>query len=188
MKRSGKVINFDDEKVYIVTDTKEFVTLERNEIEPIKGKTYTGVEFIDKTNIIKLISIVIGICVILTATLYFIFFSATSTFVITIDGNTKIGVNNNKIVSITDAGDIELTNEQFTSIKGNEVNDGLILLFDLAYKQEILQPQDFWSMGKIYIYITKDKEESSLDFTKFKEYAYQFNYEIIVNRNNNTFD
>ena len=74
------------------------------------------------------------------------------------------------------------------AIKGNEVNDGLILLFDLAYKQEILPPQDFWSMGKIHIYVTKDKGEEPIDFTKFKEYAYQFNYEVIVNRNNNTFD
>ncbi len=188
MKRTGKVINYDEEKVYIVTDTKEFVTLERNEIEPIKGRVYTGIEYIDRTNQIKIISIVIAICLFLTATLYFIFFSATSSFIVTIDGNTKVGVNNDKIVSVTDVGDIKLSNEQFTSIKGNEVNDGLILLFDLAYKQEILPPQDFWSMGKIYIYITKDKEDDPIDFTKFKEYAYQFNYEIIVNRNTNTFD
>ncbi|WP_404988385.1 hypothetical protein [Clostridium culturomicium] len=188
MKITGKVINFDEEKVYIVTDTKEFVTLERNEMDPIKGRVYTGIEYIDRTNQVKIISIIIAICVLLTTTLYFIFFSATSSFIVTIDGNTKVGVNNNKIISVTDVGDIELTNEQFTSIKGNEVNDGLILLFDLAYKQEILPPQDFWSMGKIHIYVTKDKGEEPIDFTKFKEYAYQFNYEVIVNRNNNTFD
>lgn len=188
MKKTGKVINFDEEKVYIVTETKDFVTLERNEIEPIKGKVYTGIEYIDRSNQFKIISIVIGICFLLTTALYFIFFSSTSSFIVTIDGNTKIGVNGTKIVSITDAGDIELTNEQFTSIKGNELNDGLILLFELAYKEEILPPQDFWSMGKIYIYVIKDTKEEPLDFTKFKEYAYQFNYEIIVNRNTNNFD
>lgn len=188
MKKSGKVINFDDEKVYVVTDTKEFVTLERNKIDPIKGKIYTGVEYIDKTNVIKITSIIISICLILTAILYFVFFSATSTFIVTIDGNIKVGINNNKIVSITDVGDIKVSNEEFASIKGNEVNDGLILLFELAYKQEILPPQDFWSMGKIYIYITKDKKDQVIDFTKFKDYAYQFNYEVIVNRNNNNFD
>lgn len=188
MKKTGKVINFDDEKVYIVTDAKEFVSLERNKIDPVKGNTYTGVEYIDRTNEVKIISIIVAMCLLLMSVLYFLFFSPTSKLIVTIDGNTKIGINNNKIVSITDTGDIKLTNKQFTSIKGNEVNDGLILLFDLAYEEEILPPQDFWSMGKIYIYIIEDKKSSSLDFTKFKEYAYQFNYEVIVNRNSNTFD
>lgn len=188
MKRTGKVINFDNEKVYIVTDTKEFVSVERNKMDPIKGKVYTGIEYVDKSSLLKVISIIIAMCLLLTTTLYFLFFSSTSSFIVTIDGNTKIGVNNNKIVSVTDPGDIELTNEQFASIKGNDVNDGLILLFDLAYKEEILPVQDFWSMGKIYIYVTKDKKDEPIDFTKFKEYAYQFNYEIIINRNNNTFD
>lgn len=188
MKKSGKVINFDEDKVYIVTDSKEFVSIERNEAEPIKGLTYTGVVFVDRSNQFKFVSAIIAICLILTAALYFIFFSASQSFIVTIDGNTKIGVNNNKIVSVTDAGGTKLTNEQFTSIRGNEINEGLILLFDLAYNQEILQPQDFWSMGKIYIYITKDNKNNPIDFTKFKEYAYQFNYEVIVNRNTNTFD
>lgn len=188
MKRSGKVINFDENKVYIVTESKEFMSLERNVVEPIKGRMYTGIEFVDRSNQLKFISIIIAICLIIAATLYFIFFSARSSFIVTIDGNTKIGINKNTIVSVTDSGGITLTNEQFASIKGNNINDGLILFFDLAYDQEILQPQDVWDMGKIYIYMVKDNKKEPIDFTKFKEYAYNFNYEVIVNRNTNTFD
>ncbi len=188
MKKSGKVINFDENKVYIVTESKEFMSLERNSIEPIKGRMYTGIEFVDRSNQLKFISIIIAICSIIAATLYFIFFSARSSFIVTIDGNTKIGVNENKIVTVTDSGGIALTNEQFASIKGNNINDGLILFFDFAYEQEILQPQDVWDMGKIYIYMVKDNKKEPMDFTKFEEYAYNFNYEVIVNRNTNTFD
>lgn len=188
MKKSGKVINFDDNKVYIVTESKEFMSLERNSVEPIKGRIYSGIQFVDHSNQLKVISIIITVCLIICASLYFIFFSPRSSFIVTIDGNTKIGVNNNKIVSVTDTGDVTLTNEQFASIKGNNINDGLILFFDLAYEQKILQPQDVWAMGKIYIYLVKDNKKHPMDFTKFKEYAYNFNYEIIVNRNTNTFE
>lgn len=188
MKKSGKVINFDEDKVYVVTDSNEFVSLERNVVEPIKGQIYTGIEFVDRSNQLKIISIVMGLSLILAATLYFIFFSSRLNFIVTIDGNTKIGVNSNKIVSVTDAGGAKLTNEQFTSIKGNDINDGLILLFDLAYKEEILPPCDQWNMGKIYIYMLKDNKKNPIDFTKFQEYASQYNYNIIVNRNTNTFD
>ena len=45
MKKSGKIINIEKNKVYIITTNKEFVTLEKNEIEPIIGELYVGEEF-----------------------------------------------------------------------------------------------------------------------------------------------
>jgi len=53
MRKSGKVINFDDDKVYIVTNNKEFVTLERNDKAPIKGNIYDGTVYVDRSNLIK---------------------------------------------------------------------------------------------------------------------------------------
>jgi|GEM_PF-331836 len=185
MKKSGKVINFDDSKVYVVISNKEFITLERNDITPVKGKIYTGVVYVDHSNTIKLFSIIIAISIIIITCIYFIFLSPRANIIVSLDSNIKIGINNNKIVNITDSGDSSIGMEDFKSIKGNELNAGLSLLLDTAFKKELIPAADEYSQSKIYIYIIKEHKKEPLNFDVFKEYAAKFNYEVIVNRNDN---
>jgi len=185
MKKHGKVINFDNDKVYVVTDDKEFVTIERNSRTPIKGSSYSGVQFVDRSNMIKVFSILIIVSIIVITSLHFIFFAPRASIIISLNSNVKLDVNNNKIVKITDSSGAPLDTESFNSLKGNELNDGLSILFDTALNKEIIPICDEYSKGNIYVYITKNHKKEPLNFDVFKEYAYKFNYEVIVNRNDN---
>jgi len=185
MRKSGKVINFDDDKVYIVTNNKEFVTLERNDKTPIKGNIYDGTVYVDRSNIIKIFIILIFICALVLSCIYFIFFSPRANIILSLDSNIKIGINRNKIVKITDSSGSTLGLESLSSLKGNELNLGLNLLFDSALKEELIPKCDKYSPGSIYIYITKDNKREPLNFDNFKKYAEKYNYKVIVNRNNN---
>ena len=45
MRKSGKIINIEKNKVYIITANNEFVTLEKHEAEPTIGELYAGEVF-----------------------------------------------------------------------------------------------------------------------------------------------
>ncbi len=187
MRKSGKVINFDDDKVYIVTNNKEFVTLERNDKAPIKGNIYDGTVYVDRSNLIKVFIILISICALVLSCIYFIFFSPRANIILSLDSNIKIGINRNKIVKITDSSGSTLGLESLSSLKGNELNLGLNLLFDSALKEELIPKCDEYSPCSIYIYIyiTKDNKREPLNFDNFKKYAEKYNYKVIINRNDN---
>ena len=185
MRKSGKVINFDDDKVYIVTNNKEFVTLERNDKAPIKGNIYEGTIYVDRSNLIKVFIILISICALVLSCIYFIFFSPRANIILSLDSNIKIGINRNKIVKITDSSGTTLGLESLSSLKGNELNLGLNLLFDSALKEELIPKCDEYSPGSVYIYITKDNKREPLNFDNFKKYAEKYNYKVIINRNDN---
>ncbi len=186
MRKSGKVINFDDNKVYVVTSNKEFVTLEKNNKTPVKGSIYESTVYVDKSNIVKIFIILICLSILVIGFIYFIFFSPRANIILSIDSNIKIGINRNKIVKITDSSGTTMELENFTSLKGNELNLGLNLLFDSALKEELIPQCDEYSPGNIYIYIIKDNKREPLNFDAFKNYASKFNYKVIVNRNDNT--
>jgi len=185
MRKSGKVINFDDDKVYVVTSNKEFVTLERNNKTPVKGSIYEGFVHIDRSNLRRLSIILISISILALSFIYFIFFFPRANIILSIDSNIKIGVNRNRIIKITDPSGATLGLENLTSLKGNELNSGLNLLFDSALKEELIPQCDEYSPGTIYIYITEDSKREPLNFDAFKAYAAEFNYKVIVNRNDN---
>ncbi|MEG0308873.1 MAG: hypothetical protein RR636_13075 [Clostridium sp.] len=185
MKQSGKVINFDDNMVYIITKDKEFVTIKRNSNTPVKGKTYSGTKYVDRSNMIKLFSILIISSLFIMISVYFIFFSPKGSVIISLNNNLKIDVNNDKIVKISDSSGAKIKDEFINSIKGNDLNSGLSILFDNSLNQELIPVCDEYSKGRIYIYITKSGKKEPLNFDVFKNYAYKFNYEIIVNRNDN---
>lgn len=185
MKKTGRVINFDDSKVYIITKDKEFVTVERTAEEPIKGHSYCGREYIDRSNLIKILTIIIIVALLAIAGIYYYAFSARSSIVISMFENTKIGINKNTIVSISDINGVKYTGTDFPAIKGDTVNEGLCLLLDYSFKNELLTQRDEYSPGTIYIFITKKGKNDNLDFTEFQEYAAKFNYNVVINRNDN---
>ena len=185
MQKSGKVINFDNDKVYVVTSNKEFVTLERNDETPVKGSIYEGTVHVDRSNLRRLSIILISISILALSFIYFIFFSPRANIILSINSNIKIGVNRNRIIKITDPSGATLGLENLTSLKGNELNSGLNILFDSALKEELIPRCDEYSPGTIYIYITEDSKREPLNFDVFKAYAAEFNYEVIVNRNDN---
>ncbi len=185
MDKSGRVLNFDDEKVYIVTTDKEFATVTRNSTMPVKGKLYTGRTFIDYSKPIKLLSIIISICITALIIINVVFFTSRASIVIELNTNIRIDMNRNKIVKVDGIGINSIDIVQSTPIKGTNLNDGLIVLFDNALKQKLIPTLSAYDRGTIYIYVTKGKRKEPLNFTKFTQYADEHNYDVIVNRNDN---
>lgn len=185
MDKSGKVLNFDDEKVYIVTTDKEFATVARNSTIPVKGKLYTGKIFIDYSKPVKFLSIIISVCITALIIMNVVFFTARASIVIELDTNIKIDINKNKIVKVHGIGINSIGLVESTSIKGTNLNDGLIILFDNALKQKLIPTLSGYDRRTIYIYVTNGKKKEPLNFTKFTQYAAEQNYDVVVNRNDN---
>ena len=188
MDKTGKVINIDGNKVYLVTKGKEFVTVRRNDVKPVIGQLYTGSVIKKPTFFSYLIPVVLSIFLIAGIIYIFNAFSVKTSLVADMNCTVKIDVNNNnKIVkaSATDSNGFKLTNS--VNIVGNPLNDGLMMLFDEAISQKQLNIPDGFHMGEVKIYVTKNKKNNILDLEKFIKYANEKKYIINVNNNNNKF-
>jgi len=185
MKKTGKVLNFDKHKVYIVTSENEFVTVERHKEKPVKDKLYRGEEITKASKTVFTLTMVILGCILSIYLLKFFFFTEDASIVVTYDDNIKIGINNNKIVKVDCVGGGSLQLVDTTNVIGNEINDGLIILLDEALKQKLLTTYTGYDRGKIPVYITKAGHREPLNFTKFIDYAYDRNYDILLNKNDN---
>lgn len=185
MKRTGKVLNFDEEKVYLMTKEKEFVTVKRHSKEPIKDESYTGMEIAKPSKTIFILTGVIIACILSIYLIKFFFFSTDASIVVTFDTNVKIGINKNRIVKVEGIGGGSLKLVETTSVIGNEVNEGLIILLDEALNQKLIQTYSGYDRGKISVYILNEGYKEPLNFTKFVDYAYDHNYDILVNKNDN---
>lgn len=185
MKRTGKVLNFDEEKVYLMTKEKEFVTVKRHSKEPIKDKSYTGMEITKPSKTIFILTGVIIACILSIYLIKFFFFSTDASIVVTFDTNVKIGINKNRIVKVEGIGGGSLKLVETTSVIGTEVNEGLIILLDEALNQKLIQTYSGYDRGKISVYILNEGYKEPLNFTKFVDYAYDHNYDILVNKNDN---
>lgn len=185
MKRTGKVLNFDEEKVYLMTNEKEFVTVKRHNKEPIKDESYTGMEIAKPSKTIFILTGVIIACILFIYLIKFFFFSTDASIVVTFDTNVKIGINKNRIVKVEGIGGGSLKLVETTSVIGNELNEGLIILLDEALNQQLIQTYSDYDRGKISVYILNEGYKEPLNFTKFVDYAYDHNYDILVNKNDN---
>lgn len=187
MMRTGKVLNFDEDKVYLMTKEKQFITVKRNKKTPIKDESYTGEEIVPTPKVVVFLSVLILVSILGIYLIKFFFFRADASLVISFNSNIKVGVNNNKIVELTSVGgdSKSLQLVEHSSIKGTEINDGLIILFDEALKEELLDTYTGYDRGKVNVYIISEGHKEPLNFTKFTDYAYGHNYDVIVNKNDN---
>jgi hypothetical protein len=185
MKKSGKVLNFDNEKVYLVTEENEFITVERSKTLPVEGETYIGEEITPPSKIAGVLSLFILVSIISIYLINFLFFRSDASIVVSFNTNIKIGINNNKIVKIDGIGGNSLELVSASSVKGTELNDGLIILFDEALNQKLIKAYTGYDRGTLTVYITKAGHKEPLNFSKFIDYASDLNYDVLVNKNDN---
>jgi len=168
-----------------MTKEKEFVTVKRHSKEPIKDESYTGMEIAKPSKTIFILTGVIIACILFIYLIKFFFFSTDASIVVTFDTNVKIGINKNRIVKVEGIGGGSLKLVETTSVIGNELNEGLIILLDEALDQQLIQTYSDYDRGKISVYILNEGHKEPLNFTKFVDYAYDHNYDILVNKNDN---
>ncbi|GAA0117126.1 hypothetical protein [Clostridium senegalense] len=189
MKRTGKIINIEKNKVYLLTKDKEFITVKRNNINPKMGNIYTGTVIQKKTLVQKLLISFLLIGIISASILTYTQFATKYVVIADFNSNVRFEVTSSgKIsnVSSKDAEGIELINN--TNVLGNTLNDGLIILFDEALKEKKISIPNGYYIGKVLVFVSNNKTELPLDLNTFVSHAEKNNFVVTVNNNTGDFD
>lgn len=191
MKHTGKVINIDKNKVFIVTKDKEFLTVKKNKIEPIVGQIYTGESKNPVSSTLKYIIFAISILIVFSAYTLFQSFSPKATIIAEMtdfNGKIKFEINkNNKIINVSSRNTTGLEIIDTTNVVGNYLNDGLIILFDNALSEKKLSIPDGHNFGQINIFISNNKFNDDVNLNEFIEHSEKNKFIVQINKNTGEF-
>jgi len=182
----GKVLNFDENKVYVVTENNEFIILKRNETTPKKNEIYSS-EIYQKSKIttnIKFLFVLICIVAIIASYALYNYYSPKLTIVCKMNVVVTLKINyKDKIIGVKG---INLKGKKvIAELKLNHkpINDGLICLFDKCIKLNYLNDKFIKNNKKIILYISNNYDNYNLDLSAFKKYANKLNYTVLINNN-----
>lgn len=181
MKKVGKVLNIEKNKVFIVTSDNEFCVLRRNSIKPVKGHIYVG-ELYSKISFLKKVIIsLVFVSILFLSIQGFRFFKVSSSFIIDINSSFKLTVNDLGII----------TNIEGNNSKGREVLKNLDLKYTSLDKclccllKSTIEKKYFTNTHEdntITIFILKGSEKDILQLKEF-ETLYK-NLDLTLNTNN----
>lgn len=173
-------MNVKDDKVYILTDDKEFAIVKIHSKLPVKGKRYSGYEFFEFSKLLKLLLFFI-IVVGLASYVYFTKYTKSDTSFI-VDMNTRFKISTNaesKIVSIKAMDKRSETILTANSFFNKNYNDVLIKIYTICSAKDYFLDNP----KMIKIYVDSEEEGVPLDFTPFKDYIEYRNFSLMLNEN-----
>jgi hypothetical protein len=182
MRKAGKVINIEKDKVYIITTNKEFVTIEKHTVEPTIGELYAGEEF-QRFKIWKYLLAVTCILLLLFLTIK-LYLDNKHNFSVIVDMNCLIKM---EVTSSNEIKKVEGINSKGRKInelldlehKSLEVALGLIL--DESIKQKYLTKAHADDGFEIPIFVSDNKNNPTVNFTNFEKHANKQNFKVIIN-------
>ena len=184
MLKSGKVINIEKKKVYIITANKEFVTLEKNTSEPIIGELYEGEEF-QGVAIWKYFLVIVCILLFLFSTIK-LYLDNKYNFSVIVDMNCsiKLEVNgSNKIRKVEGISSGGYKIKQLVDLDNKSLEVALKLILDESINQKFLTKAHSDDGFKISIFVYGNKTKIPLNLTEFKRYAGTHNFKVLINNN-----
>ncbi len=182
MRKSGKIINIEKNKVYIITANNEFVTLEKHATEPIIGELYEGEEF--KNVAIWKYILIIACIILLIFSLRKLYLDNKYNFSVIVEMNCsiKMEVNgSNKIKSVkglTEGGN-KIT--KLVSLEHKSLDVALKLILDESIKQKYLTKAHADDGFIIYIFVTDNKNKTPINLTEFNRYAGTHDFKVLLN-------
>lgn len=184
MRKVGKIINVEKNKVYIITANNEFATLEKHTAEPIIGELYAGEEF--KSVAIWKYLIVIALLLALLFSLRKLYLDNKYNFSVIVDMNCslKMEVNgSNKIKKVEGISSGGYKIKKLLSLEHKPLEEALHLILDESIKQKYLTKAHADDGFKISIFISENKGTEPINFTEFIKYADANNFKVLVNNN-----
>jgi len=184
MRKAGKIINIEKDKVYIITANNEFVTLEKHAAEPILGELYVGEEF-RNAQIWKYILATFCILLLLFL-LRKLYYDNRYNYSVIVDMNCslKMDVNgSNKITNVEGISSGGYKMKQLLSLEHKSLDEALHLILDEAIKQNYLTKARADDGFEIYIAISGNKNKAPIDLTEFNRYAGTHNFKVLLNNN-----
>jgi len=184
MRKAGKIINVEKNKVYIITANMEFATVEKHTKDPKIGELYAGEEF-KGFAIWKYLLLIV--CML--ALLFFIkkiYLDNKYNYSVIVDMNCslKLEVNGigtiNKVEGISDGG---YKIKKLQPLEQLSLEQALKLILDESIKQKYLTKAHSEDGFKISIFISGNKNNTQIDLTEFIKYAGAQNFKVLVNNN-----
>lgn len=184
MQKSGKIINIEKNKVYVVTKNNEFVTLKKHTVEPVIGEIYIG----EETKPIALWKYVIF----LTCTLFILFLikqlyinnKYNYSVIVNMNCSLKINVNGSNNVTSTSgisSGGYKIL--QLINLKDASLNKSLNVILDESIKLKYLTKAHADDGYKISVFISDNKHKTPIDLTEFEKYAEAHDFKVLINDN-----
>jgi len=182
MRKAGKIINVEKDKVYIITANKEFVTLEKHTAEPVIGELYAGEEF-RRANIWKYI--LVTVCILLLLFLIRkLYFDNRYNYSVIVDMNCSLKMDVNGSNEITNVEGIDSKGnklKQILSLEHKSLEDALKLILDESIKQKYLTKAHADDGYPIYIAVSGNKDKIPINLTEFNRYAGTHNFKVLLN-------
>ena len=184
MRKAGKIINIEKNKVYIITANKEFVTLEKHDIKPVLGEIYSGEVF--KNIAIWKYFLLISFILLLSFSVRKLYLDTKYDFSVIVDMNSSIkmeisGSEKIRKVEGISAGGLKII--QLVSLKHKSLDEALHLILDESIKLKYLTTAHADDGFKISIFISGNKNEPTINLTEFKKYAAIHNFKVTINNN-----
>ncbi|MBZ9632854.1 hypothetical protein [Clostridium sp. FP1] len=184
MRKAGKVINIEKNKVYIITAKNEFATLEKHAASPKIGEPYAGEEF-HSVAIWKYL-LIIGCMAVLLFSIKKLYLDNKNNYSVIVDMNSSIkmevtGTDKIKKVEGVSSGGYKI--KQLLSLEGKPLDVALTLILDESIKQKYLTKAHADDGFKISIFISGNKNKSPINLTEFIKYANANNFKVLVNNN-----
>lgn len=184
MRKAGKIINVEKNKVYIITANNEFATLEKHTAEPKIGELYAGEEF--KSVAIWKYLLVIACMILLIFSIKKLYLDNRYNYSVIVDMNSSLkmevtGTDKIKKVEGISSGGYKI--KQLLSLEHKSLEESLKLILDESIKQKYLTKAHADDGFKISIFISGNKGVTPIDLTEFIKYAGAHNFKVLVNNN-----
>ena len=184
MRKSGKIINIEKDKVYIITANNEFATLKKHDDEPIIGQLYEGEEF--RSIAIWKYMLAIACILLLIFSLRKFYLDNKYNFTVIVDMNCSLkmevsGSNNIKKVEGINAKGYKI--KKLVSLEHKSLDVALKLILDESIKQKYLTQAHVDDGFKISIFVSDNKYNIPINLTEFNRYASTHNFKVLLNNN-----
>lgn len=184
MRKAGKVINVEKDKVYIITTNNEFVTVEKHSLEPVIDELYVGEEC--KPLALWKYLLVISCVVLLAFTVKNLYLNNRYNYSVIVDMNCslKMEINSsNEIKKVKGISPGGYKMEQDLALKHKSLEEALHLILDESIKQKYLTKAHADDGFKISLFISGNKNNTPINVAKFRDYAKTHNFTVLVNNN-----
>ncbi|MBU3159549.1 hypothetical protein KPL37_07235 [Clostridium frigoris] len=184
MQKSGKIINIEKDKVYIVTTNKEFVTLKRHAVEPVIGEIYIGKEFKPITTWKYILVITCSLLILLLIRQLYVNNRYNYSVIVDMNCSLKMDLNgSNKVTNVEGISSGGYKIKQLLNLKNTSLNQSLRLILDESIKQKYLTKAHADDGFKISIFISGNINKNPINLTEFKDYAETRNFKVLINDN-----
>ena len=184
MRKSGKIINIEKDKVYIITEKNEFVTLVKHTPDPTIGQWYEGSEFRN----IAIWKYMLGIACIILLVFSFrkLYLDNRYNYSVIVDMNCSIKLSvsgSNKIKKVEGRSEGGYKIIKLTNLKHKSLDEALKLILDESIKQKYLTKAHSEDGFVISIFVTGNQNNVKVNIPEFNRYAGTHNFKVLLNDN-----